>query len=122
MVSSAQMIPADMVPDAPGIWLYHCHISDHMLAGMTARHAVATLSSERFGDQNQAHFPINWPPLEELSKGPLAATSWPKVPGWPAVGSLLRLSRHVQEGAHKGRLRRVRRFGASGQPTLIPPC
>jgi hypothetical protein len=34
------MITADMVPDAPGIWLYHCHISDHMLAGMDARYEV----------------------------------------------------------------------------------
>jgi Multicopper oxidase len=24
----------------PGIWLYHCHISDHMLAGMVARYEV----------------------------------------------------------------------------------
>jgi len=24
----------------PGIWLYHCHISDHMLAGMSARYEV----------------------------------------------------------------------------------
>ncbi len=39
-VTSAQMITADMVPDDPGIWLYHCHISDHMLAGMTARYQV----------------------------------------------------------------------------------
>ena len=39
-VTSAQMITADMVPDAPGIWLYHCHISDHMLAGMMARYQV----------------------------------------------------------------------------------
>ena len=39
-VTSAQMITADMVPDAPGIWLYHCHISDHMLAGMVARYQV----------------------------------------------------------------------------------
>lgn len=39
-VTSAQMITADMVPDAPGIWLYHCHISDHMLAGMDARYEV----------------------------------------------------------------------------------
>jgi len=23
-----------------GIWLYHCHISDHMLAGMAARYEV----------------------------------------------------------------------------------
>ena len=40
LVTSAQMITADMVPDAPGIWLYHCHISDHMLAGMSARYQV----------------------------------------------------------------------------------
>jgi len=39
-VVSAQMITADMVPDATGIWLYHCHISDHMLAGMVARYEV----------------------------------------------------------------------------------
>jgi hypothetical protein len=39
-VISAGMVTADMVPDAPGIWLYHCHISDHMLAGMDARYEV----------------------------------------------------------------------------------
>jgi len=39
-ITSAQMITADMVPDAPGIWLYHCHISDHMLGGMVARYQV----------------------------------------------------------------------------------
>lgn len=39
-VTSAQMITADMIPDAPGIWLYHCHISDHMVGGMTARYKV----------------------------------------------------------------------------------
>jgi FtsP/CotA-like multicopper oxidase with cupredoxin domain len=40
VVTSAQMVTADMVPDASGIWLYHCHISDHMLAGMVARYEV----------------------------------------------------------------------------------
>ena len=39
-IVSAQMITADMVPDAAGIWLYHCHISDHMLIGMSARYEV----------------------------------------------------------------------------------
>ncbi len=39
-VVSAQMVTADMVPENPGIWLYHCHISDHMLAGMSARYEV----------------------------------------------------------------------------------
>jgi manganese oxidase len=40
VVTSAQMVTADMIPDMPGIWLYHCHISDHMLAGMVARYEV----------------------------------------------------------------------------------
>ena len=31
---------ADMVPDAPGVWLFHCHIDDHMEAGMMARYEV----------------------------------------------------------------------------------
>jgi FtsP/CotA-like multicopper oxidase with cupredoxin domain len=31
---------ADMVPDAPGIWLFHCHLDDHMEAGMMARYEV----------------------------------------------------------------------------------
>jgi len=39
-IISAQMVTANMVPDAPGIWLYHCHISDHMLAGMVGRYEV----------------------------------------------------------------------------------
>jgi FtsP/CotA-like multicopper oxidase with cupredoxin domain len=31
---------ADMVPDAPGLWLFHCHLDDHMEAGMMARYEV----------------------------------------------------------------------------------
>ncbi len=32
----ASMKVADMVPDNPGIWLYHCHVNDHIKAGMMA--------------------------------------------------------------------------------------
>jgi FtsP/CotA-like multicopper oxidase with cupredoxin domain len=39
-LSAAQMVTAEMQPDAAGIWLYHCHFSDHMLAGMVARYEV----------------------------------------------------------------------------------
>ncbi|HEV7219153.1 MAG: multicopper oxidase domain-containing protein [Terriglobales bacterium] len=35
-----QMATADMVPDDPGIWLLHCHISFHNAAGMNARYKV----------------------------------------------------------------------------------
>jgi len=30
----------DMVSDAPGLWLFHCHLDDHMEAGMMARYEV----------------------------------------------------------------------------------
>lgn len=36
----AQMETVDMVPDNPGIWMFHCHIDDHMDAGMAALHKV----------------------------------------------------------------------------------
>jgi FtsP/CotA-like multicopper oxidase with cupredoxin domain len=32
---------ADMVPDAPGKWLYHCHVNDHIIAGMLATYTVS---------------------------------------------------------------------------------
>jgi FtsP/CotA-like multicopper oxidase with cupredoxin domain len=38
--SPAQMETVDMVPDNPGIWLFHCHVSDHMAGGMVARYQV----------------------------------------------------------------------------------
>jgi manganese oxidase len=34
------MRTADMVPDNPGTWLYHCHVNDHITAGMLARFRV----------------------------------------------------------------------------------
>lgn len=39
-LSPAQMLTVDMVPDDPGIWLFHCHVSDHMDGGMVARYQV----------------------------------------------------------------------------------
>lgn len=36
----AQVLTADMEPDDPGIWLFHCRISDHMEAGKVARYEV----------------------------------------------------------------------------------
>jgi FtsP/CotA-like multicopper oxidase with cupredoxin domain len=36
----AQMVTADMVPDDPGTWLVHCHVADHIRAGMSARYRV----------------------------------------------------------------------------------
>jgi FtsP/CotA-like multicopper oxidase with cupredoxin domain len=39
-LSPAQMLVADMVADDPGVWLFHCHVSDHMAGGMVARYQV----------------------------------------------------------------------------------
>ena len=39
-MAPAQMMTVDMVPDNPGTWLYHCHVSDHMHAGMSALYQV----------------------------------------------------------------------------------
>jgi FtsP/CotA-like multicopper oxidase with cupredoxin domain len=35
------MLVADMVPDNPGIWLFHCHVSNHLKMGMQMRYEVA---------------------------------------------------------------------------------
>jgi hypothetical protein len=35
-----------MVPDNLGIWLYHCHVEDHMDAGMVALYRVEPLLFE----------------------------------------------------------------------------
>jgi len=36
----ATMVTADMVPDDPGTWLFHCHVNDHLTAGMITRYKV----------------------------------------------------------------------------------
>jgi hephaestin len=36
----ASMVVADMAPDNPGIWLFHCHVNDHITAGMLTRYQV----------------------------------------------------------------------------------
>jgi hephaestin len=37
----ATLMAADMQPDDPGTWLYHCHVGDHILAGMLALYTVS---------------------------------------------------------------------------------
>jgi len=36
----ASMKTADMMPDAPGTWLLHCHVNDHIAAGMSTRYQI----------------------------------------------------------------------------------
>jgi hephaestin len=34
------MMSGDMEPDARGTWLFHCHVTDHITAGMSTRYRV----------------------------------------------------------------------------------
>ncbi len=34
------MVVADMVPDNPGTWLFHCHVGGHLEAGMQSLYTV----------------------------------------------------------------------------------
>jgi FtsP/CotA-like multicopper oxidase with cupredoxin domain len=40
IMHSGRVSRVDMVPGDPGIWMYHCHVDDHMDAGMVALHEV----------------------------------------------------------------------------------
>ncbi|MBC6456184.1 MAG: multicopper oxidase domain-containing protein [Hormoscilla sp. SP5CHS1] len=34
----------DMIADDPGTWMYHCHVNDHLNAGMMTLFAVEPIS------------------------------------------------------------------------------
>ncbi|WP_460035001.1 multicopper oxidase domain-containing protein [Methylothermus subterraneus] len=36
----AQMVTVDMLADNPGEWLFHCHVSDHIDAGMVTTYRI----------------------------------------------------------------------------------
>ncbi len=36
----ASMVTVDMVADNPGLWMYHCHVVDHIKAGMSALYTI----------------------------------------------------------------------------------
>jgi FtsP/CotA-like multicopper oxidase with cupredoxin domain len=40
LIGPAQMETVDMVPDDVGTWMYHCHVDEHMQAGMMALYKV----------------------------------------------------------------------------------
>ena len=44
------MVTADMVPDDPGTWLFHCHVNDHISAGMLVRYRITNASAPRNGN------------------------------------------------------------------------
>ena len=54
----ASMVVADMVPDDVGTWLFHCHVNDHLSAGMSVRYRVVDAASPGSGNgSHTAHTP-----------------------------------------------------------------
>ncbi len=43
----ATHITVDMTPDNPGTWMYHCHVNDHLEAGMMGHYTVAPAFNKR---------------------------------------------------------------------------
>ena len=39
-IGPAQFVTADMIPDAVGTWMFHCHVDDHMKGGMQTMYRV----------------------------------------------------------------------------------
>jgi FtsP/CotA-like multicopper oxidase with cupredoxin domain len=46
-LGAMDMAIADMVPDNPGVWLFHCHVAPHNDAGMQALFTVAARTATR---------------------------------------------------------------------------
>jgi FtsP/CotA-like multicopper oxidase with cupredoxin domain len=42
----ASHVTVDMRPDNPGTWMYHCHVNDHIEAGMMGRYTVLPANSK----------------------------------------------------------------------------
>ncbi len=40
VVFPSTTVTVDMRPDSPGIWMFHCHVDDHLKAGMTGRYHI----------------------------------------------------------------------------------
>ncbi|HET7422297.1 MAG TPA: multicopper oxidase domain-containing protein [Gemmatimonadales bacterium] len=46
-ITPMEMVVADMVPDNPGVWLFHCHLGNHLLMGMQGRYEVQPMAVAR---------------------------------------------------------------------------
>ncbi|MEQ1546413.1 multicopper oxidase domain-containing protein [Methyloglobulus sp.] len=49
----ASHVTVEMQPDNPGIWMYHCHVNDHIEAGMMGRYTVLPANSKNALITNQ---------------------------------------------------------------------
>jgi FtsP/CotA-like multicopper oxidase with cupredoxin domain len=48
-IGPAQFVTADMIPDMPGTWMFHCHVDDHMKGGMQTMYRVLDAKETKSG-------------------------------------------------------------------------
>jgi len=121
------MTTIDMLADHPGTWMFHCHVQDHMEAGMMAVYTVygapaarlpACFQSGRFGSiRKTLRSPSKTPAPSRLP----ASRSHPRcfwhsrICGDPSTPSVHRISRFCRSGANS---RKTGDRAASAQSVL----
>jgi len=69
------MVAVDMLADNPGTWLFHCHVSDHMEAGMMAVYTIYSPPSRqcpiRFGTGDFWNSEKNFLSVKNVSGKPI---------------------------------------------------
>jgi len=51
------MTTVDMIPEAVGTWLYHCHVADHISAGMMGLYTVVDCDQNCYTGSSKRSFP-----------------------------------------------------------------
>eukprot|EP00884_Botryococcus_braunii_P010532 jgi/Botrbrau1/19480/Bobra.0609s0001.2 len=49
------VVTADMIADNPGVWLLHCHVNDHLHAGMTALYNISGQTNRSYALEGAIH-------------------------------------------------------------------
>jgi hypothetical protein len=52
---AGSMATADMLADNPGTWMIHCHVADHIAAGMLGRYTISPRDGRREAPQDGPH-------------------------------------------------------------------
>jgi FtsP/CotA-like multicopper oxidase with cupredoxin domain len=53
-IGPADFVTADMVPDMAGSWMFHCHVDEHMQAGMMTEYTVLDKKADSSAPANRA--------------------------------------------------------------------
>ena len=68
-ISPSQALTVDMVPDDPGIWMMHCHVSDHMQGGWSR---VTRSCRRAVGRETHTHDGAVWSRVRQRNRSAVA--------------------------------------------------